>query len=1036
MKYNKGMWLDGKPSQNPVDTTRINKNVVFDRSKGAITNELGTQLIESYGGDKQLVGIITLDSNDFLVFSRKLSGDSEIGYVSSDLKYKVLSNDNEYDLKPEYPVHGRFQRNPKGELLVVWTDGRQTHYMNINKPFNSRTTPLFYTGIRPTISNLTVMSGGSLKSGGYHLLLSFEKHDYSTTDWFRDYNPVVITNASRSWGTGYNNRLPNQTTDKLIRFNVNYNNDNDVFRAIRVGYITVINGISTAHYIKTVDISPGSGFIEVVLDGNETPSPITLEEVIIDTPRYEKAQHIAQMQSTLYLAGLTEYREPSHQHKLNTLEFAFKSEMSVWGFPNHKDPYYYIDRKTFGHGEVYAIYIRFLYKWGFGRWYHVPGRLPDPGDKDSHPEDNTYLKYQLEDTCTYNYSIGEGKLSYWENRDEKYPNTGEYPEGNVRHFKFPSVRWMKENVYNSIQGYGVTFLDTLSLILKTPINLDNFKDCLGESPIRFELGYAKHTIDNGLNVGQSIVIFPADREDSNKHGQTSVGANFSWVDPEENTHTLIKDVVRTYPLEMLAEKRLLPVTHIRLESYMEAATHMSRRPDEDDKLVGGVMDYSYYLSTVKVPTQKFIKVKDSEFILNNTIKGDTNNTYLESTVRLELDKAIEGVRDVQFGSIGGTIMLWEYAIPTLLVTLLNVKNNCYFGFTNQAVIPSDATHNNGYQIYGDMYVMFNASTITYGLSPYLAGYSTDTLDEENTRHTKRTGFRFMHVHTLESLYNYNLRYENPDILGGYSIFYQGKNRVRDLVTMDGDIEPNAILQTYSTDFNVQNGLALQNIYNPSTLYTGEFPYRVIRGLTPNSDDLTFSGWTKFLDANKYELPRDKGRLVHIDNGADYLLFHFENSLLTTRPAGRLDTNGTTIFLGVGNIFEHEAVEVIHDKLGALGTRHKWSCKMTKYGYVWVDDVSGNVYLFNKNLDILSNKGLYNFFLEHGLTIGDNPFIGNGYHIVLDEISKRLIITRKHLTLKPELRNKFKGVWRSDQTFLNSLSPGDIIYKDGTFKQVK
>ena len=327
--------------------------------------------------------------------------------------------------------------------------------------------------------------------------------------------------------------------------------------------------------------------------------------------------------------------------------------------------------------------------------------------------------------------------------------------------------------------------------------------------------------------------------------------------------------------------------------------------------------------------------------------------------------------------------------------------------------------------------------VTYGLSPRKNKYSTDTSGElEDPRHTPLTGLRIMNVYTFESFYNLNLRYENADKLGGYTLFFQFSTNVLQLSDMRADQEPNQINRGYSLDYNAQNTLAFQNVYNPNSLYNEQFPYRIIKGLSPNSDDLTFSGWTKFLDANKHELPRDKGRLVHLDSGADYLLFHFENSLLTTRPSGRLETGGQTIFLGIGNIFEHEAVEVIHDQLGALGTRHKWSCKMTKYGYVWVDDIQACVYLFHKSVDILSNKGLYNFFLNHALTIGDNPFIGNGYHIVLDEENKRFIITRKHLVLNPEMRNNFKGVWKSDQTFLDSLSPGDIIYKDGTYKQVK
>ena len=80
MKLNQ-MWLDGNANQNPKGTTRINKNVIFNKSLGAIINEKGNIIVTSYGTNKQLIGTIVLDDNDVIIFS-KTSNSSEIGYLN------------------------------------------------------------------------------------------------------------------------------------------------------------------------------------------------------------------------------------------------------------------------------------------------------------------------------------------------------------------------------------------------------------------------------------------------------------------------------------------------------------------------------------------------------------------------------------------------------------------------------------------------------------------------------------------------------------------------------------------------------------------------------------------------------------------------------------------------------------------------------------------------------------------------------------------------------------------------------------------
>src|SRR5690606_2462415 len=102
--------------------------------------------------NKKLIGIITLDSNDLVVFVLNSSQGyykSEIGYLDENLNYKVLSDDERYNFDVNYPIHGTFQRSPQNTITIVWTDGRSTHYADISKPFNSQTSALFLNGESP-----------------------------------------------------------------------------------------------------------------------------------------------------------------------------------------------------------------------------------------------------------------------------------------------------------------------------------------------------------------------------------------------------------------------------------------------------------------------------------------------------------------------------------------------------------------------------------------------------------------------------------------------------------------------------------------------------------------------------------------------------------------------------------------------------------------------------------------------------------------------------------------------------------------------
>jgi len=106
-------------------------------------------------------------------------------------------------------------------------------------------------------------------------------------------------------------------------------------------------------------------------------------------------------------------------------------------------------------------------------------------------------------------------------------------------------------------------------------------------------------------------------------------------------------------------------------------------------------------------------------------------------------------------------------------------------------------------------------------------------------------------------------------------------------------------------------------------------------------------------------------------------------------------NIINISLGSGDIFALEPKEVAPTNEGTGGTQHKFSCKLTPYGYFFVDKKGYTVYMYDggdKLHDV--TKGLSWFFALNLLTEIDNPFNSEGITITYDPYYDRLLLSHK------------------------------------------
>jgi hypothetical protein len=1027
MKFDEGMWLNGKPNQNPLNTTRIVKNLIYNLHKARFENENGNVYIDSFGSNKTPIGFITLDHNDFVVFSKINNTDSRIGYVDENLVYKDLKVDASLGFRYDRPIHGEFQRTPNGERIIAFTDGYGTFkYYNLDRNTETSNMEVFAHTTRPSIQT-DIINGGNLKSGAWYIVARYEKDDRAVSSWWKDYNPIYLGTAEQrpDTGSGLDKRAgiqPNLNTGKSIRLQIS--NLDQKYKKLQIGVVTQINNVRTAFYVKTINVQTGTQFVTIA--NMQELQPITLDEVLIDRANYKSVELITQFENTLYAVGLTTYDEPVQQSKINEIKFKWKSTLIDFG-SNRSFKEHELNNKTghFQHFEVYALYVRLRYYWGVGQWWHVPGRQAEGYEINYQDQ---FRVFQLDDTCKT-----DGTLGYWENIDERYPNTGYYPTGNVRHVRMPSIRWMKENVYQNEPMYGSSKLDVLNLEMDlTTFNLNDFKDCEGNPAIGYQIGYAKRVDGNSIVSGQSIFIGSADFVTGEEELYTSLGFNATHNDPNSNGNstTLNLSKIRTWDYRMLFNKATDNINYVRSEVALSDLFDIvdTKNPAYDfNNVRRGIVEY--YKNPATIPVNKITRVLNNRFVINNTLLSNIDNTFLEDTVLLDLQSPLT----IPITPVVQSPTWGQKTSYTQLLTLLSVQNNAYISFTDQEVVVCDSVP--GTNIYGgDAYIYIN-SIVAFGTTTQRS-YSTDPAQHADNN-IPQNGTRIAHVFLSEGKFNMAFRYVNPATIGGSTKYFPPNDPTDYLPRLRRDQEPNLITQGYSTDYNARNDLQYSDVFNSvnDEARTNILPFVGIRGQQV-SNTVDFTPWIDFKINDTYQLDRTRGRIVNLVAGKEFLIFHHEKALFVTRTRQYLDVQGEAAFVGTGDVFEGRPIEVVHSELGSLGTQHKWSCQLTPYGYFFIDAESGQYINYNGQADIVSDKGLRDFFRQYSFNPGDNPYTSDGWFSVFDSENKRLLVTRKIKKLPSELEKSYKGVWRNDKIFLSSLKAGDIVYKDGKYQFVK
>lgn len=1064
MKLDKGINLNTRPEEQPDGTYAYGKNGIQYDLKGSITNEPGFKEILKAViplGYKHN-GTIETDTNKVLIFftnniySCMKLVDVDTGIVS--FNFTDASHSYKLGFNTDFYIVGTMQRNYLGELVVAFTDKNTfPKFQNLDKPeIGSLKNWNLFPECNHAILTKTLSSGGYIKVGSYFVASRYYKQDGTVTSFSAISSGIVVTSPDNE-----------PVSDKLVQIEIS--GMDTAYDFIELAIISKAQGVTSAILLKKLPVT--SGTITTAYTGNETYDVISLEEILVPLPSYDKASTITQLNDALYIAKLEKTNiVVDMQPYASLIKILWVSELQEPLTPS--DEVQDGRKKGFMHGETYAFYARYkLANGGYSVAFIIPGvyaTIPDMQISTVGTAGGLLnaLVYEVEDTIvTFDPLNFTGACGTYINKTEIYPGTDDFnsfPVGGtdnrnspVRHHKMPSLKWCKENLYSTETDYGTKKLDLLGIQALNVIIPPKYQDII----VGYEILYAKRTIQNATQYGQGLLLYGAYSSYANGAvadpvNVYSTGHNWQVNGTVNTGFRPLQTYIRFHAFDVLFNRPGIKPAFIAAQYKLKG--NIDTRYVSWSYPAGGSPQDSYGNSCTLVDMTGGVAsnsianyvngIESSKYILHNTNTNEYINQYLESCLAAKLLGAALPLNVSSNDQGYSGVFSGDLKVESHLISLNDIKENIYDSFyTQELVSAGDAINLGTVKVFwgGDVFV--NPYTFhTYGVAD--KNWASHFDNGTNIADPEYRGRRIVHRLICETVANQYSRYEEPG--NSYSKWYD-HNPLPILgatinwasvypVPYNGMIDPNQF--GYSKGAEGINDFLPDDIFNPYREYLTKFPYRIHRGGKLSRQNQR--SWRTFLALDYYECQKNMGFIEHIEGMEDRLLIHHTNALFMTQDKTKLEAGLLSVTLGTGDIFQFEPQEVQSSKLGYAGTQHDLACIRTPLGYVFPDAKQGEMYIVKgKELKLL-NDGLHRFLREYLKIMGTNPYTGNGITIGWDQKYKRILATIKNQRPigNPEVKVLFTadildvavGGPPSLFTTQGTVQVGETIYLNGRY----
>lgn len=858
------------------------------------------------------------------------------------------------------------------------------------------------------------------------------------------------------------------TTNKSIT--LTFTNLDTSFSYLKVNVARQIVGTQVIDAHVVADLIPiSSNTINWTYRGynvNAGDYPLDYSEMLTDNIRYDSSYVQEQVQGRLIRANLKQinrdyssYQQFATQVTTNWVSKVV-STTDVKEIGNPKNPNTYWQGTSFQGDEVNALAIRYLHNDGtWSPYFHIPGREKINGQDDvlltvvanntSTLTDNQVWLSDVEHLpLTTEYFTTVNGSSYIGSTIEKWKvfntfffteiNTTDYPylkKGQMGYHEsistYPDIVDCNNNL---IWGNNITANVTKIRHHRFPDRTSSLEHLAGDNGeyiqllgiefnnvnypatdiVAHQFGFGERDEFNKTVVDSGWIIKPAISAD-----ELTLNSYFTTVDQTHNYG-------RYNSAEIMFNKKLFNPDYIKLNKSYRIESELK-----------GLSSYSSFTTTSGT------NLKVGAYHL--TKKGSINNirrnynvlkqVYIQPYSNITNNNFPVAIKNTANKLSADSAIQFSYALPNLQPILGNVsfgqvtgnpgiyKFNMMYCYKKVNSYPFDSLFTINYK-----YINFNPEINTVNI--YFNG---DTIIAESrvvreqilTGDSNNTFFDMLSYNHFyeEHQFNTALRHEGTTPLSKY---YRNTGdpihfiqKITDLSTTSQYIllpvdQWRTENYSYNKDFDKQSNqiakLQLPFNYDYCSNCSGTYTNRII--FSPKSFDEENIDLYRFNKVNDYiDLPGHKGAIKGIKYQNNQLLVLCEDSSFILQPnPQQISTDQNTAYLTTGDFLSIPPQELIQTDTGFAGSQSKQHQCSTPFGYAWCDQKRGEMFLYNNQVESLSNKGLTQWFKEnlpsqtnietYKVFQKDYPNkstmdpIGSGLVVYYDPRFKRVIVTKK------------------------------------------
>lgn len=939
-------------------------------------------------------------------------------------------------------------------------------------------------------------SGGNLPLGSYYFQLEFVDKDLNSL-YRTDISPqTVIYNEDQS--DSFNNidgglnipqydpaigGVPN--TNKSIT--LNFSNLDTSFDYVKVNVIRQIAGtqVVDAHSVSQL-IPISSDEINWTYTGYNVSSgdyPVDYSSLVIDDIKYKASYVQEQVQGRLVRANVIQDTEDYSLFQAAASKITAQwvaKEVPIndqFALGNPKNPNTYWDCTTFQGDEIYAFAIQYLFDNGtwspsfplIGRHSNasdldtitvVANSTPSPTSTQVWESDVQHLGLSIGDTLPrwkafntasittsntithpYNYV---GEFGYYESEAVTYPDIqdcdGNYIWGldplnneiipgstNIRHFRFPDRRLIPHlnETGEYIVPLGVKFDD----IIYPASNI------VGHRFLRATRNEADKTVlDSGWFTKQfdNANLSYAPNPTLNGVGLSPINTSVSAaIGGAMTTGTY----GRYNSGDIMFNHKLQNPDHLRFNQCYRFDIAPVASPAIFDETTGG---------TITIDLAKTV-VEDVGLNTRTNYAIESNTFIPEGSTTLSV-LPVDVISYDLFSP--DSVIKTKYELENLSGILgATVPGKVDLSYTNKKV---------NRQVYDNLlnlqynYIHFNfQSSLTSTDNTYYGGDSL-IIPCVTTRVLEQASYVFTVISYIlyeEKEFNWSLRHGG---LGQANKYCKVNGDYKWLLDKIGTLDPDnkyeirslserwpeyyAYNKDYTVQFLGQIRVSLPLNYEYCSSCLNEYPNRII--FSPKSFDEESFDLYRINKVNDYiDLPAHRGQITGLCYQNNQLLVHTEDTTFILQPnPQQISTDQNTAYLTTGDFLSIPPQELVQTDVGAAGLQSKQSQCNTPFGHYWVDQKRGEIFGWDNKLEVISNKGLLQWFKENLPSEATNKFFeieglsfpinssydlrGVGCIMYYDPRFKRLVITKRDF-LPINQREEFvaeQGDWVSVWNF--------------------